>query len=136
LDGAEKDEEQLGKKRKGHDKFKAKLCQIESKCRVTGVTDKRFLIASHIKPWKDCNVQESRDGNNGLLLAPHVDKLFDNFWISFTDNGDLLIANQEIEMIMEIWKIPLSINVGPFNEHQRKYLEHHRSRFSKQQNKP
>ena len=69
---------------------------IESECRVTQTADKRFLIAGHIKPWRDSNNAEKIDGNNGLLFAPHVDRLFDKGWISFSDQGEILCANDGI----------------------------------------
>ncbi|MGQ7096730.1 HNH endonuclease, partial [Escherichia coli] len=31
---------------------------------------KAALVASHIKPWKDCNDKERIDFYNGLLLCP------------------------------------------------------------------
>jgi len=98
---------------------------------LTGITDKRFLIASHIKPWKDSTNEERLDGNNGLLLSPHVDKLFDNGWITFSDDGDLLIADQSIEKVLLIWGIDYSINVGYFTAHQQNFLEYHRKNIYK-----
>lgn len=69
---------QLTKARIGQGNFRRDLEKIEPKCRVTGVTNKALLIASHIKPWSKCdNNAERLDGNNGLLLSPHIDKLFD-----------------------------------------------------------
>jgi hypothetical protein len=57
--------------RRGQGKFRANLEQIESRCRVSGITDQRLLRASHIKPWRSCaNNHERLDGHNGLLLAP------------------------------------------------------------------
>ncbi|EPC3544776.1 HNH endonuclease [Aeromonas hydrophila] len=95
---------------------------------VTGVTNKALLIASHIKPWSKCEDNAERlDGNNGLLLSPHIDKLFDQGWITFTDAGDLLCAKSCIEKAMRQWGIELPINVGPFNPKQSEYLAYHRS---------
>jgi hypothetical protein len=36
-------------------------------------SDHRFLVASHIKPWRLSDNSERLDGNNSLLLSPHVD---------------------------------------------------------------
>lgn len=92
--------EQLVKSRRGQGLFRSRLEQIEPACRVTGVTNKALLIASHIKPWSESNNAERLDGQNGLLLSPHIDKLFDRGWITFTDSGDLLCAEPSIEQAL------------------------------------
>lgn len=70
------EKEQLIKARRGQGVFRTRLESIEDSCRLTGATNTRMLVASHIKPWRDCSNVERLDGNNGLLLSPHVDKLF------------------------------------------------------------
>ena len=117
---------QLIKSRRGQGLFKQRLCEIEDRCRVTGMADQRFLIASHIKPWCKSDNNEKLDGNNGLLLAPHVDKLFDNGWISFTDTGDILVLDMSIEEVVVSWGIRPDLNVGFFNPKQKVFLEFHR----------
>jgi predicted restriction endonuclease len=101
--------------------------QIESECRVTRLTDSNYLIASHIKPWSHSNDNEKLDGNNGLLLSPHIDKLFDNGHISFSNNGDMLISSKINPDVLSLWSIDKDLNVGGFNKQQQKYLEYHRS---------
>ncbi len=91
------EKQQLVKARRGQGKYRQNLEAIESCCRLTGTDDPRFLVASHIKPWRDASNQERLDGHNGFLLAPHVDRLFDRGWISFSDNGTLLIADDNIK---------------------------------------
>ncbi|MGE6265329.1 HNH endonuclease [Aeromonas media] len=118
---------QLTKARIGQGLFRSNLEAIEPACRVTGVTNKALLIASHIKPWTKCdNNAERLDGNNGLLLSPHIDKLFDRGWITFTDSGDLLCTKPSIEQALLQWGIALPLNVGPFNAKQAAFLEYHR----------
>ncbi|MFE8730531.1 HNH endonuclease, partial [Aeromonas hydrophila] len=79
------EKQQLVKSRRGQGIFRANLEKVELACRVTGVTNTALLIASHIKPWSRCaNNAERLDGNNGLLLSPHIDKLFDRGWITFS----------------------------------------------------
>ncbi|MCU1806375.1 HNH endonuclease [Cytobacillus firmus] len=80
--------------RRGQDKFKKKLLLYSNKCAVCGINDKSFLIASHIKPWRYSNNKERLDGNNGLLLCPNHDKLFDSGYISFSENGSLLVSSK------------------------------------------
>ncbi|EOD53668.1 HNH endonuclease [Aeromonas molluscorum] len=118
---------QLVKSRRGQGLFRSNLEAIEPACRVTGVTNKALLIASHIKPWSKCdNNTERLDGNNGLLLSPHIDKLFDRGWITFTDAGDLLCAEPSIEQALLQWGINLPSNVGIFSPKQAKFLSYHR----------
>jgi len=120
---------QLIKARRGQGLFRLNLERIEQACRLTGVEDRRFLIASHIKPWRESTSAEKLDGNNGLLLSPHVDKLFDRGWITFSNAGVLICANKTIEQLIRIWGLEVSRNVGPFNRTQRTYLEYHRARI-------
>lgn len=63
--------------RRGQGVFKANVRLNEKGCRMTGVSDPLYLRASHIKPWKESSDEEKLNGCNGLLLAPHIDHLFD-----------------------------------------------------------
>lgn len=122
---------QLIMSRRGQGVFRNSVLDLQKQCRVTGIEDKRFLIASHIKPWIKSSNEERLDGNNGLLLSPHIDKLFDYGWISFSDAGKILIANNSIEEIMISWGININKNVGLFNNKQNTYLEFHRENIFK-----
>jgi len=97
------EKEQLVKARRGQGLFRQRVEAIEAQCRLTHTTDKRFLIASHMKPWCLSDNTEKLDGNNGLLLAPHVDCLFDKGWISFSDDGAILCADAGIKGLMMQW---------------------------------
>ena len=44
---------------------------------------KSILISSHILPWSQCNDEQKLDVDNGILLSPNVDSLFDKYLISF-----------------------------------------------------
>lgn len=121
---------QLVSARRGQGVFKANVRLNETGCRITGVTDPRFLIASHIKPWRLCTDQEKLDGCNGLLLSPHVDKLFDSGFISFTDDGEVLRSNELPLPVWEAWNLDQDER-KPFNEKQRAFLAFHRSNILK-----
>ena len=118
--------DQLVKSRRGQGVFKANVRLNEKGCRVTGVIDPQHLRASHIKPWKDSTDEEKLNGCNGLLLAPHIDHLFDKGHISFLDNGDLLVSPKLDRSVLANWGILMEMNVGPFNPHQSVFLEYHR----------
>lgn len=51
--------------------------------------NQRFLVAGHIKPWRDCDNRERRDHRNGLAACPTHDVAFDTGLL--TVNGGLRI---------------------------------------------
>ncbi|QLY40650.1 HNH endonuclease [Hujiaoplasma nucleasis] len=106
----------------------ALLNKYHSKCALCGVEGNDFLIASHIKAWKDCDDLEHLDKNNGLLLCPNHDKVFDNHLISFDEYGNILISKK----LSKNNKIFLNINESfkiKINSDNKKYFDHHRKLF-------
>lgn len=82
-----------------------------------------MLIASHIKPFRDCgHVLEAMDQNNGLLLCRNHDFLFDQGYISFDQSGHILIS-PEIIQETNIYHIPRNFQL------KKKYLSAHRKAF-------
>ena len=65
----------------------------EYKCAVTGFNKLDILIASHIVPWSDSTDNERLDVDNGLLLSPTYDALFDRNLISFENDGKIILSN-------------------------------------------
>lgn len=127
VSGAEKTEvERVYLARIGQGTYRKNVMSVERSCRVTGVSNVDLLIASHIRPWRQSSNQQRLDGNNGLLLSPHVDKLFDSAWISFSNQGEILVASGEVREVLIAWGIDPDMNVGQFNEDQEKYLAYHR----------
>ncbi|MCE9637082.1 MAG: HNH endonuclease [Planctomycetes bacterium] len=115
--------------RRGQGLFRRNVRSIERACRVTGVDNPEHLIASHCKPWRHADNSERLDGENGLLLTPAVDHLFDRGFISFEDNGELLVS--PVADTHSLARMGISPNervrVGAFSAGQRHYLEYHRS---------
>lgn len=111
--------------RRGQGLFRNHVQIVEKTCRVTKVGAEKLLIASHIKPWKLSDNQERLSGNNGLFLAPHVDKLFDKGLISFTKQGKMLVSPTLEEDVLPKWRIDPTENFGKFNSDQAYFLEHH-----------
>jgi hypothetical protein len=126
VDLAETAKRQLVNARVGQGLFKNNVRLNESACRITGVTQLHHLRASHIKPWRDSTDEEKLHGCNGLLLAPHVDHLFDRGFISFEDRGDLVVSDHMERDVLSAWAVAVPRNVGAFNSEQRHFLEHHR----------
>lgn len=127
LSGTEK--QQLITARIGQGLFRERVSAVERSCRLTEIANPRLLIASHIKPWRMCSSAGERlDGANGLLLTPHVDRLFDRGLISFTDGGDILLSTKVD--LADIEKLGLrdlcERNCGSFTPEQAIYLNFHR----------
>lgn len=102
----------------------------EGKCPVSGISIIPILIASHIVPWSQSNDEEKLDVNNGILLSPNVDALFDKCLISFKNDGSILISGKiSIED-----RVALGLNDTieiPVSERMMPYLERHRKKFEK-----
>lgn len=121
---------QLAKARVGQGLFRKRVILLDEACRVTGVTDKRVLIASHIKAWKDSTNAERISGYNGILLSPHVDALFDDHLITFEDNGQMHVHLSLPDDVLERWSIDPKRRVEAFRQEQSPFLSHHRSVFA------
>jgi putative restriction endonuclease len=116
----------LLKARHGQGVFRANLELNEHSCRVTGVLDRRHLRATHIKPWSDCDDAQKLDGCNGLLMSPHVAHLFERGYISFSDDGELLVSQELNPVVLDNWHIQLPLSVGEFRPEQCYFLGYHR----------
>jgi putative restriction endonuclease len=115
------------KARIGQGLFREEVAKVESHCRLTGVEDRDHLVASHIKPWKDSDNRERLSGNNGLMLTPTPDHLFDKGFISFGDDGRLLYATRVNRAALAKMKIPEEgFSAGRFSADQVDFLKYHR----------
>lgn len=127
---AETEKSAIVMSRRGQGLFRQRVGLIEQACRITKVTQKEYLRASHCKPWRDSTNEERLNGENGLLLTPDVDFLFDRGLISFENTGRVLVSPVvKIETLekMGLGKHNLG-NVGSFAEGQKKFLEFHREK--------
>lgn len=114
--------------RVGQEKFRRNLLNEISFCPITGISDKRILTASHIKPWRVSNNNERLDKNNGFIFSPTIDKLFDIGLITFENNKSLLISkalnkDNRISVGIESKRIYNKLPV----ENKIQYLEYHRN---------
>ena len=84
----------LVKQRIGQNLYRQALLEYwGGACALTGLAIPALLRASHAKPWADCESDDERlNVFNGFLLSAHFDALFDAGFISFTDDGRLLIS--------------------------------------------
>src|SRR5882757_3737713 len=113
----------------GQGLFKERVGQIESKCRITGVENPAHLVASHCKPWRDSTNEERLNGENGLLLTPSIDHLFDRGFIGFENNGGLIISPVAHRPSLHRMGIDTvnTVNVGVFTSGQKQFLDFQRN---------
>ncbi len=126
----ETEKDALIKSRRGQGLFRQKVGRLERFCRVTRVDRPEHLVASHIKPWRESDNRERLFEGNGLLLTPTIDHLFDRGFISFENNGELLISPVAHTASLNKMGIVTNqvVNVGGFAEPQREFLEFHRAK--------
>lgn len=76
------------RRRVGQDLYRHALLDFwEGRCAVTGLAVPELLRASHAKPWAEATDAERLDVHNGLLLAVHLDALFDRGFLTFNESG-------------------------------------------------
>ncbi len=120
--------ERLVKERVGQGIFRDALIAFwQGRCAVTGLALPALLRASHIKPWADCaNNEERLDVFNGLLLAPHLDALFDGGWITFNDDGNLVRSALLDAAASQLLGVTKDMKLTHIAAEHRPYLEYHR----------
>lgn len=122
------EKEALVQSRRGQGLFRLRVQRFERACRVTGVAAAEFLIASHIKPWRKSTNPERLDGENGLMLTPTIDRLFDRGFVSFRDSGELVsspVLDPDIAARLGIMA-GAGVPAQPFTPGQCRYLDYHR----------
>lgn len=105
--------------------FRELLLKRYSSCCLCNVNDKNLLVASHIKPWAKSNGEEKLDVNNGLLLCPNHDRLFDKGYISFDNDGRILISNNLSYNNLIYMNIRENMKINITDE-AKKYMKYHR----------
>ena len=125
----ETDREAIVRARRGQGLFKQRVMRIETRCRVTGVDNPSYLVASHCKPWRDSSNEERLNGENGLLLTPSIDHLFDRGFVGFEDSGNLIISPVAHKPSLQRIGVETerTTNVGTFTDGQRQFLDFHRN---------
>lgn len=100
--------ERMVKARVGQYFFRMSVLSVYSnRCCVTGLSVPELLVSSHIKPWKDSDVQTERTNpRNGLCLNALHDKAFDRGLITIDRNYNIVVSSRlkEAEMDAETRK--------------------------------
>lgn len=114
--------------RVGQEKFRRNLLDEITFCPITGITDRRILTASHIKPWRVSDNNERLDKNNGFIFSPTIDKLFDIGLITFENDKSLLVSKALDKLnVISIGIEPKRIYDKLPLENRIQYLEYHRN---------
>ena len=100
--------------------------QWDGSCAVTACTIPEMLRASHVKPWRASDNAERLDDQNGLLLAAHLDALFDRGLISFSGDGTMCISAPLKAKGEPVWGLGLPLRAQPTGRLS-VYLSYHRA---------
>lgn len=108
------------------------LSAYNKKCCLCEIDDPSLLIASHIKPWADCEKSEKLQTDNGLLLCLIHDKLFDLGYISFDYDGSVLLSEKMTDSICDCagfskrgllnFRLVMNVNKARYMEYHRNYV--------------
>lgn len=126
------DVDAIVKRRIGQGAFRKLLEYVcGATCCLSGLSNKRLLIASHIVPWSKATATQKTDANNGLLLSITWDALFDKGLISFGHDGNLLCSESLDDESMKCLGISKDVRLCTelLTEQRRDNLMWHRSKY-------
>ncbi len=117
----------------GQDRFRKHLIALwGEKCSISDYDNLKFLTACHIKPWNDSTSEEKGDPDNGLLLTPCYHELFDKGYISFDDDGGIVLSKKLMTDDVDSLSIDKSAKLRQeLTIDQKRYLEFHRENIYK-----
>jgi len=123
----EETRENVVKARKWQGKYRSDLLEECPYCPITLIADDRLLIASHIKPWAHSEPHEQIDPKNGFMFTPTYDFLFDRWYISFSNEKEIIISPRLSKFTCS------KLNIAPGKKFQllpiwwrESYMEYHR----------
>ena len=99
---------------------------------MSGLSDSRLLIASHIVPWSRDRANRLNP-NNGLCLSAIHEHAFDKGLISLTDDGRVMLSDEirkRDEVFIKTTFLPLENQLIEIPERfspDHKFLHHHRT---------
>lgn len=105
--------------------YRKGLLRRQKMCCLCGVSDDGLLIASHIKPWRVSDANEKVDFDNGLLLCPNHDRLFDLGYITFDNDGQIVISNDLSDKDRTFMNVNATMKIQ-MNGKSREYMVYHR----------
>jgi len=120
--------ETIVQSRIGQGQFRLSLIAYWQGCSVTGCSQAEILRASHIKPWRDSTNEERLNIYNGLLLLPNLDACFDMGFISFSDEGKILISSQISDTTLAQLDIKHGMELLKIEQEHKEFLGYHRQK--------
>lgn len=104
------------------------LKRYKNKCCLCAVKNKKLLIASHIKPWAKSESKEKADIDNGFLMCPNHDRLFDKGYITFDDDGTIIISEKLKKNDRIFLNVNSKMHIEQLTKGNKEYLEFHRKK--------
>lgn len=125
--------ERLMVMRVGQDVFRKGLREYwNDRCAISGLAVPRLLRASHIKPWKDCELDSERlDVFNGLLLAPHLDAVFDAALMTVRGDGSVELSPALNKEARSALGLSATMKIDRLTDRHRAYLKWHHTMFDR-----
>lgn len=111
-------------------RFRRDMLSKYHKCKLCGLSNEKLLIVSHIKPWAVSNSEEKVDIDNAFLLCPNHDKLFDLGFISFADDGTLLLSDELTKQDRDVINLKAQQKIQ-LTEENKQFLQYHREHIFK-----
>ena len=128
----EKDKETIIKARIGQGRYRELLKQKWNNTEsISDYANPDFMRASHIKTWKNCDNKECIDPENGLLLKPDNDFLFDQGYISFNDDARIIISKMLSKQDIQEFHLSEEIRIKQVTPKMKEYLNYHRENVFK-----
>lgn len=124
------EKQQIAKARIGQSVIREKLLETRKHCEVCQIKQKELLVASHIKPWSESDDYEKGDLNNLLLLCAMHDALFDKGFISFDEEGKIIVSAMVNEEELEKYLLNKKMKITVDNA-KSKFLMYHRKNIFK-----
>lgn len=108
--------------------FRERLLKKYRTCCLCNVENQALLTASHIKPWATSNADEKLDAENGFLLCPNHDALFDGGFITFDDDGQIIISNRLSQADCTFTNVTQTKKIS-LSDKNKEYLKYHREKI-------
>ena len=104
--------------------FRDRLLGIYKSCCLCHMKNSALLTASHIKPWAKSKATEKLDEDNGFLLCPNHDALFDKGFITFDNDGKIVISKKLSEQDCKCANVSVGMKIE-LSDGNKKYLRYH-----------
>jgi hypothetical protein len=118
--------EAIIKARIGQGRFRQSLIDFWGACAVTNCQETPLLSASHIKPWSIASLAERLSLYNGLLLSPALNTCFDSGYVSFDDDGKIILSTRLKTGDAAALGIHRDMRLRRIEPEHSKYLAYHR----------